>query len=148
KDKTVLADEQVIDGRCERCESVVERRWLEQWFLKITAYAQQLLDGLEQLDWSERVKAAQRNWIGRSDSGECNLELRGTPERAVQAYRRVPEAIFGTTFLALVPQLPLIERITGPARKAAVVAYQQAARVPRMGASRAATGAFTGAYAL
>ncbi len=70
RDKTVLADEQVINGRCERCGNMVEQRWLEQWFLKITAYAQKLLDNLDQLDWSERVKTAQRNWIGRSEEEE------------------------------------------------------------------------------
>src|SRR5437667_3298519 len=67
KDKTVLADEQVINGHCERCGSIVQRRWLEQWFLKITSYAQLLLDDLDQLDWSELVKTIQRNWIGRSE---------------------------------------------------------------------------------
>src|SRR2546422_4184042 len=66
KDQTVLADEQVIDGRCERCDTLVEQRDLEQWFLRITAYAEQLLANLDQLDWSENVKAAQRAWIGRS----------------------------------------------------------------------------------
>ena len=77
KDKTVLADEQVIDGHCERCDSLVERRELEQWFLKITDYADKLLDNLETLDWSERVKTAQRNWIGRSEGLEFAMAVAG-----------------------------------------------------------------------
>src|ERR1700730_12079883 len=79
-DQTVLADEQVINGRCERCESIVERRWLAQWFLKITTYAQKLLKNLDYLDWSERVKIAQRNWIGRSEGLEFSMAIEGRPD--------------------------------------------------------------------
>ncbi|HKV00768.1 MAG TPA: class I tRNA ligase family protein, partial [Ktedonobacteraceae bacterium] len=75
KDKTVLADEQVINGRCERCGTIVERRWLVQWFLKLTTFAQVLLDDLDQLDWTERVKTAQRNWIGRSEGLEFAMAI-------------------------------------------------------------------------
>ena len=120
KDKTVLADEQVINGRCERCGTVVERRWLQQWFLKLTNYAQRLLDDLAQLDWSERVKVTQRNWIGRSEGLEFSMAIAGMPEQRVQAYTTRPDTIFGMTFVALAPQHPLVASITTPAQQEAV----------------------------
>jgi len=148
KDKTVLADEQVIDGRCERCGSVVERRWLEQWFLKITNYAQRLLDDLDQLDWSERIKVAQRNWIGRSEGLEFSMAIAGMPEERVQVYTTRPDTIFGMTFVALAPHHPLIARITSPAYREAVARYQEAVSNVQVGENRAMTGVFTGIYAL
>ncbi|MBV9228309.1 MAG: class I tRNA ligase family protein, partial [Chloroflexi bacterium] len=105
-DKTVLADEQVISGHCERCGSLVERRWLQQWFLKLTKYAQPLLDNLEWLDWSERVKTLQRNWIGRSEGLEFSMEIAGKPDMQVQVYTTRPDTIFGMTFVALAPHHP------------------------------------------
>jgi leucyl-tRNA synthetase len=127
KDKTVLADEQVIDGHCERCGTLVERRWLEQWFLKLTRYAQRLLDNLEWLDWSERVKTLQRNWIGRSEGLESAMEIDGMPDVRVQVYTTRPDTIFGMTFVALAPHHPLIAQITAKTQLADVAAYQQAA---------------------
>ena len=148
KDKTVLADEQVIDGRCERCGTLVERRWLEQWFLKITNYAQRLLDDLEWLDWSERTKTLQRNWIGRSEGLEFGMEIADVPGESVQVYTTRPDTIFGMTFVALAPLHPLIAHITPGERLAAVTVYQQTASSTRDDAERAMTGVFTGAYAL
>jgi leucyl-tRNA synthetase len=148
KDKTVLADEQVINGRCERCGTIVERRWLEQWFLKLTAYAQRLLDNLNRLDWSERVKTAQRNWIGRSEGLEFMMAIEGMSEQHVQVYTTRPETIFGMTFVALVPQHPLVASITLPAYREAVSTYQEAAGRLHAGEDRAMTGVFTGAYAV
>ena len=148
KDKTVLADEQVIDGRCERCGTIVERRWLSQWFLKITNYAQKLLDDLDQLDWSERVKVAQRSWIGRSEGLEFSMAIDGMPEQHVQVYTTRPDTIYGMTFVALAPQHPLIASITTPAHQAAVAAYQETVSQARTGEERAVTGVFTGAYAV
>jgi leucyl-tRNA synthetase len=148
KDKTVLADEQVINGRCERCDSIVERRWLEQWFLKLTNYAQQLLDDLDQLDWSERVKTAQRNWIGRSEGLEFNMAIAGMPEQSVQVYTTRPDTIFGMTFVALAPQHPLVTVITDAAHREAVASYQETASRLRTGEERVMTGVFTGAYTL
>ncbi|MDQ2906769.1 MAG: leucine--tRNA ligase [Chloroflexota bacterium] len=148
KDKTVLADEQVIDGRCERCASVVERRWLRQWFLKLTTYAQRLLDGLEQIDWSERVKTTQRNWIGRSEGLEFSMTIADMPQHSVQAYTTRPDTIFGMTFVALAPQHPLVASITDAAYREAVASYQETASRQRTGAERTMTGVFTGAYAL
>ena len=146
KDKTVLADEQVINGRCERCGTVVERRWLEQWFLKITSYAQRLLDDLDQIDWSERVKTTQRNWIGRSEGLEFTMAIDGMAEQRVQVYTTRPDTIFGMTFVALAPQHPLVAIITDPTHREAVTRYQQTAERVRMGEDRAVTGVFTGAY--
>jgi leucyl-tRNA synthetase len=148
KDKTVLADEQVIDGRCERCGTLVERRWLEQWFLKLTTYAQLLLDDLDLLDWSERVKTAQRNWIGRSEGLEFALAIDGMPGQQVQVYTTRPETIFGMIFVALVPQHPLVASITTPAHREAVATYQESASRLQVGEVHAMTGVFTGAYAL
>ncbi|HET8850983.1 MAG TPA: leucine--tRNA ligase [Ktedonobacteraceae bacterium] len=148
KDKTVLADEQVINGRCERCGTLVERRWLEQWFLKLTSYAQRLLDDLEWLDWSERVKTAQRNWIGRSEGLEFSMAIDVMPEQQVQVYTTRPDTIFGMTFVALAPHHPLLATITDAAHQVAVSTYQETADHLRAGEDRAMTGVFTGAYAL
>ncbi|TMF47448.1 MAG: leucine--tRNA ligase [Chloroflexi bacterium] len=148
KDKTVLADEQVIDGHCERCGTLVERRWLEQWFLKLTRYAQKLLDNLEWLDWSERVKMLQRNWIGRSEGLEFAIEIDGMPDVRVQVYTTRPDTIFGMTFVALAPLHPLIPQITTKTQLADVAAYQQTANRLHTGTEHTMTGVFTGAYAL
>ncbi len=148
KDKTVLADEQVINGHCERCGTLVERRWLEQWFLKLTKYAQRLLDDLDQLDWSERVKTIQRNWIGRSEGLEFSMEIDGMPGVSIPVYTTRPDTIFGMTFVALAPHHPLIERITSSAQFDAVTTYQQAANRLRTDTEHTMTGVFTGAYAL
>ncbi len=148
RDKTVLADEQVINGRCERCGTLVERRWLAQWFLKLTNYAQRLLDDLDQLDWSERVKAIQRNWIGRSEGLEFEMEIDKMPGVSVQVYTTRPDTIFGMTFVALAPHHPLIEQITDAAHLADVTAYQQTANRLRTETEQMMTGVFTGAYAL
>src|SRR6266852_2336200 len=148
KDKTVLADEQVIDGHCERCGTLVERHWLEQWFLKSTKYAQQLLDNLEWLDWSERVKTLQRNWIGRSEGLEFAMEIDGMPDVRVQVYTTRPDTIFGMTFVALAPLHPLIPQITDRVQLSAVTAYQQTANRLQTDTEHTMTGVFTGAYAL
>jgi leucyl-tRNA synthetase len=147
KDKTVLADEQVINGRCERCGSIVERRWLEQWFLKLTNYAQQMLDDLDQLDWSERVKTIQRNWIGRSEGLEFKMAIEGMPEYSVEVYTTRPDTIFGMTFVALAPQHPLVASITDAAHWEAVARYQETVNRLRVSEERTMTGVFTGAYA-
>ncbi|HXX77737.1 MAG TPA: leucine--tRNA ligase, partial [Ktedonobacteraceae bacterium] len=148
KDKTVLADEQVINGHCERCGSLVQRRLLEQWFLKITSYAQQLLDDMDKLDWSERVKTIQRNWIGRSQGLEFKMAIDGHTELSVQVYTTRPDTIYGMTFVALAPQHPLIPLITGEPYQEVVTAYQASTSSRSISESRAMTGVFTGAYAL
>jgi leucyl-tRNA synthetase len=148
KDKTVLADEQVINGLCERCDTPVERRWLEQWFLKITNYAQRLLDDMDELDWSERVKAVQRNWIGRSEGLEFSMEIADRPGTRVVVFTTRPDTIFGMTFVALAPQHPLIEAITTEDQRTAVAAYQRSINRLRTSGEQAVTGVFTGAHAL
>ncbi|HEV2404751.1 MAG TPA: class I tRNA ligase family protein, partial [Ktedonobacterales bacterium] len=122
-DKTVLADEQVIAGRCERCDAVVERRNLEQWFLKTTLYADRLLDNLDTLDWSERVKVAQRHWIGRSEGAEFEMAVADHPGQRIRVFTTRVDTIFGMTYVALAPEHPLIAAITGDERRRAVAAY-------------------------
>ncbi len=126
-DKTVLADEQVINGRCERCGAVVERRALPHWSLKITRYADKLLDDLDTLDWSYRVIAAQRNWIGRSRGLEFALAVAGMTDTSVRVFTTRPDTIFGMTFVVLAPEHPLIAQIAeraDPTRRAAIATYQ------------------------
>ncbi len=148
KDKTVLADEQIIAGRCERCDTPVERRWLEQWFLKLSTYAQRLLDTLDELDWSKRVIATQRNWIGRSEGLEFSMEIADHPGTNVEVYTTRPDTIFGMTFVALAPQHPLIAIITTGEQLTAVASYQEAVNRLRTDTEEATTGVFTGSYAL
>ncbi len=110
KDLTVLADEQVIDGKCERCGSVVEKRELEQWFFKITDYAEKLLNNISGLDWSEKVKVAQRNWIGKSEGARIKFGLVGIPgqedgKHSVEVFTTRPDTLYGATFLAVSPEL-------------------------------------------
>jgi leucyl-tRNA synthetase len=100
-DRTVLADEQVIDGHCERCDTPVEQRDLKQWFLRITAYADRLLDNLDRLDWSEKVKTAQRAWIGRSEGLEFELPVESQPELKISVFTTRPDTAFGMTYVVL-----------------------------------------------
>jgi leucyl-tRNA synthetase len=95
----VLDDWQVVDGHCERCGALVEHRTLPQWHLLTTRYAQELLDGLDELDWPEPTKTAQRDWIGRSDGTLARFELRGCPLREIEVFTTRPETLYGVTFL-------------------------------------------------
>jgi leucyl-tRNA synthetase len=151
-DKTVLADEQVINGRCERCGAIVERRELMQWFFKITQYADRLLDNLDTLDWSERVKSAQRHWIGRSTGVEFAMQVEGHPEVNLRVFTTRADTIFGVTFVVLACDNPLVETITTTDRRDTVAAFTQAAASRRIAAEEAAVrtpeGEFTGAYAV
>ncbi len=108
--KTVLADEQVIGGKCERCDSEVEIRNLRQWFFKITLYAEKLLKNLETLDWSEKVKIAQRNWIGKSEGAKVKFYLK-EKDKFIEVFTTRIDTIFGATFLALSPFHPLLEEL-------------------------------------
>ncbi len=147
--KTVLADEQVIGGRCERCSTEITHRELEQWFLKITNYTERLLKNLDWIDWSEVVKTAQRNWIGRSEGLETSFRVEGH-DAEITFFTTRPDTIFGVTFMVLAPEHPLVERITTPEQRDAVRAYVQQAMhktaVDRQAMER--TGVFTGAYAI
>jgi leucyl-tRNA synthetase len=118
KDKTVLANEQVVDGRCERCGTEIEERHLDQWFFRITAFAEDLLDDLATLaDWPERVVTMQKNWIDKSDGAEIEFEIQGTG-RAVTCFTTRPDTIFGATFLVLSPSHPLVEHLVARSPRA------------------------------
>ncbi len=149
---TVLADEQVIQGACERCGTAVVTKNLEQWFLKITRYADRLLDHLPDLDWSEVVKTAQRNWIGRSEGLEMAFPVVGRPGLEVAFFTTRPDTIYGASFMVLAPEHPLVADIVTPDRRPAVDAYVREASVrrdaDRMDMTRAKTGVDTGARAL
>jgi leucyl-tRNA synthetase len=159
KDLTVLADEQVIDGQCERCGTIVVKRELEQWFFKITAYAEQLLDH-SQADFTEITKTLQRNWIGRSEGAEVTFGLDSpAPIVAGEAggggldiFTTRPDTLWGATFMVLAPEHPLVARLTAPNRKAEVEAHVAAAahksEIEREDAAREKTGVFIGAYAI
>ena len=153
KDQTVLANEQVLEGNiCERCGSEVFKRDLEQWYFKITNYADELLHAAEDLDWPERVKTMQRNWIGRSEGARLRFPLETGDELEVFTTR--PDTVWGVTFMVLAPEHPLVAKITTDEQRAAVDAYVDQARkqseIERMSTdeSRQRTGVFTGAYAV
>ncbi len=148
---TTLAREQVVGEErvCERCETPVVRRELEQWFLRITSYADELLAGLESIDWPERIKTMQRNWIGRSEGAEIDFEVAdgGT---IISVFTTRPDTLYGVTALVLAPEYPLLDALTTAGQRAAVAAYRvQAARrseIERLSTEREKTGVFTGSY--
>src|SRR3984957_990034 len=153
---TVLANEQVLpDGTCERSGDLVERRNLEQWFFKITDYAEELLNNLDELDWPERVKAMQRNWIGRSEGVEFDLPFADGSERAIRVFTTRPDTAFGITYAVIAPEHPLLEELTTDGERdnvAALVARaSKESEVVRTassegGAALEKRGAFTGSY--
>jgi leucyl-tRNA synthetase len=121
---TVLADEQVEDGRCERCQTVVQTRYLRQWWLKITRYAQELLDALDTLDWSESTKTMQRNWIGRSEGATIVFDLQGCRRPDVTVYTTRPDTLFGATFLVIGADHPELEKFVPADRLGDVNAWR------------------------
>ena len=140
---TVLANEQLEGDRCERCGTPVTRRVLRQWFLRLTAYAQQLLDGLEALDWPEAAKNQQREWIGRSDGVEVDFEVDGGGRLATFTTR--PDTLFGVTFLAVPPDHPELAALVGGGQQAAVVAFaEEAERRAVAGHQRERRGVWSG----
>jgi leucyl-tRNA synthetase len=148
--RTVLANEQVdSEGRCWRGHAGVTKRDLEQWYFRITAYADELLAGLEALDWPEHILAMQRHWIGRSEGIEFDMDVAGSDARFT-VYTTRPDTIYGMTFAVLAPEHPLVERITSPERRAEVTAYCEAAarrtELDRVQAGR--DGVSTGAAAI
>ena len=125
---TVLANEQVIAGACERCGTMVEQRFLSQWFFKITQYAGRLLDNLSWIDWSETTRRAQENWIGRSEGAEVRFPVasaHAADAADVGVFTTRPDTIFGATFLVLAPEHPLVDAITTDERRADVEAYRK-----------------------
>ncbi len=150
-DQTVLANEQVIDGRCERCDAVVSKRQLEQWFFRTTAYADEMLD-FTGIDWTPQIQAMQRNWIGRSEGAELRfgLDVPGVDAKEIRVFTTRPDTIYGVTFFVLAPEHPLVAQITTPDRAGEVRAYVDAtsreSEINRMSTEREKTGVFTGAY--
>ncbi len=168
-DKTVLANEQVIAGECERCGAKVEQRFLEQWFFRITDYAGRLLANLDWLDWSESTKLAQRNWIGRSDGAEVTFRVQDLEELAgattaesgltgeytaqtldIRVFTTRPDTVFGATYLVLAPEHPLVDALTTDEQRGRVAEYKRAAAnqdlVTRK-VTKEKTGVFTGSFA-
>ncbi|HEV2011947.1 MAG TPA: leucine--tRNA ligase, partial [Candidatus Limnocylindria bacterium] len=150
RDETVLANEQVIDGHCERCDTLVVKKELTQWFYRITQYADELLK-FDGLDWPERVRVMQQNWIGRSDGAEIQFPVEGHRDAAIRFFTTRPDTIYGATFMVLAPEHPLIPVITAPAQTVSVDAYVARARnesdIERTNAERPKTGVDTGAFA-
>ena len=154
-DKTVLANEQVINGVCERCKTPVEQRFLEQWFFRITDYAPRLLENLDHIDWSDSTTNAQRNWIGRSEGTEILFEVDrgpGTEATTIPVFTTRPDTIFGATYLVLAPEHPLVDELTRSAQRAAVTAYvertkRQDLTTRKSVDAREKTGVFTGSFA-
>ena len=149
---TTLANEQVKDGLCDRCDSVVEQRFMAQWFFRTTDYAEELLDN-EALDWPDHVKVMQRNWIGRSEGAEASFALEqpasdGTAE--IRVFTTRPDTLHGVTFMVLAPEHPLVPLLTTPEQAEAVSAYQErtahATEIERLATDREKVGVFTGAY--
>jgi leucyl-tRNA synthetase len=157
---TVLSNEEVVDGKSERGGHPVERIPLRQWLMRITAYADRLLEDLEPLDWSDAIKAQQRNWIGKSEGAEVDFSTEvfdsgavgGFANVAIRVFTTRPDTLFGATYMVLSPEHELVERITTPEQKAVVTEYQQAAarksEFERTELTKKKTGVFTGAYAV
>lgn len=149
--QTVLANEQVVDGECERCHAQVTRKNLTQWFFKITEYADELLEDLEKLDWPEKTKAMQRNWIGRSYGGEVSFGLENSEER-FSVFTTRADTLYGCTYVVFAPEHPMVDAITTAEQKSEIDAYKEyaatASEIDRMSSTREKTGAFTGAYAI
>src|SRR5437764_569838 len=150
KDMSVVANEQVINGFCERHpDTKVEQRFLEQWFFKITRYAERLLENLDQLDWSDSTRTLQRNWIGRSEGAELIFE---SPAGArIPVFTTRPDTVFGATYLVLAPEHPLVEQLTADEQRRQVNAYRREVQgkdlVSRRVGDRTKTGVFLGSYA-
>jgi leucyl-tRNA synthetase len=150
--KTTLANAEVEGGNCWRCHQPVIRRDLKQWFLRITAYGDELLAETYNLDWPEHILAMQRNWIGRSEGVEFSMEVAGHPSTSFHVFTTRPDTVYGMTFAVLAPEHPLVAQITIPEQQAGVAAYVEKARrmteIERLSAERSPDGVFTGAYAV
>ncbi len=150
--QTVLANEMVHDGLCWRCDSEVDKRELVQWFLKTTAYSEELLADIDTLDdWPERVKIMQRNWIGRSEGVEFDLPVQGGEDN-IRVFTSRIDTVFGMTFVVLAPEHPLVEKLTAPEKKGEVAEYVRKARmtkeIDRLSTEVEKTGVFLGSYAM
>ncbi len=144
---TVIANEQVVDGKCERCDTEIVRKNMTQWFLKITDYAEELIKGLDKLDWPEKTKTMQRNWIGRSEGGEVVFPI---GDDKITVFTTRADTLMGVSYVVLAPEHPLVDSITTEDRKQDVAAYKLAASkasdIDRLSTVKEKTGVFTGAY--
>jgi len=149
--KTGLANEEVTDGACGRCGTAVTKKDLRQWMLKITAYADRLLDGLEKLDWPEPIKLQQKNWIGKSIGAEVDFKIDGFKD-VLRVFTTRPDTLFGATYMVIAPEHPLVLEITTEDHAAEIQEYIEKARqksdIEREHLLKSKTGVFTGAYAI
>src|SRR4051794_1272137 len=150
-DQTVLANEQVVQGRCERCGSEVTKRELTQWYFKTTEYAQRLLDDMELLQWPEEILLMQRNWIGRSEGAFANFQVEGR-EEPIKVFTTRPDTLFGATFMVVAPDAKLAAELVTPDQQAAFDEYLAAVKstteIERLSTEREKTGVFLGSYAI
>ena len=150
--QTVLANEQVIDGECERCDSLVEQTNMEQWFFRITEYAEELLDN-SKMEWPERINLMQTNWIGRSEGVEIEFDISeyGLEQDSVRTFTTRIDTVYGVTFVVFAPEHPLVPRLTTDDHRAEVEEYIRQTRlqteIERLSTDKEKTGVFTGAYA-
>jgi leucyl-tRNA synthetase len=148
--KTGLANEEVKEGRCWRCDTVVEKRPMPQWYFKITDYAERLLNDLDKIDWPQGIKQMQREWIGRSEGAEVDFPVKDGV--SIQVFTTRPDTLWGATFMVLAPEHPLVEKLTIPELRGEVERYVQKTKteteIDRMNVDRTKTGVFTGAFAL
>ncbi|NFI08892.1 leucine--tRNA ligase [Clostridium botulinum] len=148
---TVLANEQVLDGKCERCDSNVDKKNLEQWFLKITDYADELLEKLDELDWPEKTKAMQKHWIGKSVGAEVTFNVADS-DLSFNVFTTRVDTLFGVTYVVLAPENDLVDKLTTPENKAEVESYKTQAKnqsdIERQSITREKTGVFSGSYAI
>ena len=146
---TVIANEQVVDGKCERCGAEIVRKNMTQWFLKITAYAEELLSGLSKLDWPEKTLTMQRNWIGKSEGGEVVFSI---GEDKITVFTTRADTLMGVSYVVLAPEHPLVDKITTPECKESVEKYKieasKASDIDRLSTVKEKTGVFTGAYCI
>ena len=149
-DQTVLANEQVENGHCWRCGCEVEKKKMKQWFFRITAYADELLDEIDSLDWPEKIKTMQKNWIGRSEGAELKFKVKDSKE-VIEVFTTRPDTLYGATFIVLAPEHPLVKQIVSDDVRKKVEEYCAAAikksEIERQ-ENKEKTGVFTGAYAI
>jgi leucyl-tRNA synthetase len=150
--QTVLANEQVINGLCERCDSAVSKKLLTQWFLRITEYADRLLNGLDKIEWPEKTKLMQKNWIGKSFGADIEFKVDSASQESITVFTTRPDTIFGATYMVLAPEHPLVDKITHPDQKKSVEDYivetAKISEIDRTSTVREKTGVFTGSYAV
>uniref|UniRef100_A0A7V2ZI26 Leucine--tRNA ligase n=1 Tax=Ignavibacterium album TaxID=591197 RepID=A0A7V2ZI26_9BACT len=151
KDQTVLANEQVHDGACERCGTPVIQKNLYQWFFKITDYAEELLQGLDKINWPEKTKTMQRNWIGKSEGAEVIFKVDGSADE-IRVFTTRPDTLFGVTYVVLAPEHPLVDKITNDKFRKVVEDYRDSIKslteIERTSTVKEKTGVPTGAFAI